>query len=357
METSATPAQDGPFARAWNAFLAYQRFVRLSVFGLTAMMPLLGAGSVSARLTEGRTWGLVAVALAFHHYIYVHNDVVDLAVDRGHPRRAKYPLVKGSIQPRHALWFALGQLPIAFLLTLVMEGSWAAHLALAVAIVAGAMYNLWGKTNPFPPLTDAIQGVAWAALVFYGAAMAEAAPTLLTWVLAAHIVVFIILVNGIHGSLRDLVSDCAAGMKTTAVLLGARPDEEGGLHLPRRLAAYTFGLQALCTGLLFWPLAVNELAYDDATRWSTSAAVALLQVAAIAADVIMLRTTNPSRMFGPVMFHIIASLLSVMALFMPYVAPPLGRAVVLTFFVPILIYDTYYGPVLRRLRRRGAQNG
>jgi 4-hydroxybenzoate polyprenyltransferase len=204
--------------RLWHIY----RFIRFSALGATAILPLLGAASVAPRIEPALLLGLLAAALLFHCFAYVLNDVIDLPIDRLEPQRATFPLVRGMVSPAQALAFALAQVPLAFALTAWLGGGPAAFGALALAFALMAVYNLWGKRAPFPPLTDLAQGLGWAALLVYGAALAGP-PAPLTAALAAFEVVFILLINGVHGPLRDLANDLRCGARTTAILLGARP--------------------------------------------------------------------------------------------------------------------------------------
>lgn len=218
---------------------------RLSVAGFSAMLPVLGAVSAGAAPAPGMIAGLVSVAMLFHVYAYVLNDVVDLEIDRREPQRAAFPLVRGALAPAAALAIAAAQPPAAFLITVLLGGDAAAFALLTVAFAAMTAYDLWGKRCTFPPLMDLVQAVGWASLLLYGASLAgtPAAPT--AWIAAA-VTAYVLLVNGVHGALRDLANDSACGARTTAMLLGARVAADG-LRVPRALVVYALGLH----GLLF----------------------------------------------------------------------------------------------------------
>ncbi|MCS6883575.1 MAG: UbiA family prenyltransferase [Oscillochloridaceae bacterium] len=236
-------------------------FSRFSALGATAALPLLGAGSVTARLTLRRTAGLLAVATAFHLFAYLHNDVCDLDLDRTQPRRRHYPLVRGAVKPAVALGLAVACAPLAFALHTWLVAPDActpargdARLSLAAAFGALAIYNRWGKACPFPPLTDLAQALGWAALLRYGALATGHGPGALTRLLMAYEVLLILMVNGVHGALRDLENDAARGARTTALFLGARM-ENGRQRLSPALLAYTLTLQAALLALPLWYVA------------------------------------------------------------------------------------------------------
>ncbi|MEI7772600.1 MAG: UbiA prenyltransferase family protein, partial [Chloroflexales bacterium] len=233
------------------------RFFRFSAFGATAALPLLGAGSAAPQLGVRRVLGLLGVAAAFHAFAYVHNDVCDLEIDRTQPLRADYPLVRGDIAPQAALGIALACVPAAFLIDHWMQPGGSGHLHLAGAFVLMAAYNRWGKTCPFPPLTDLVQGAGWALLIAYGAAASGQPANGLTRALIAYELLLILMVNGVHGALRDLGNDRERGAHTTAIMLGAE-ETPAGLRVGPGVVAYAGVLQLALLALQLWA-AVREL--------------------------------------------------------------------------------------------------
>jgi 4-hydroxybenzoate polyprenyltransferase len=223
-------------------------FLRLSAFGVTAVIPFLGAASGARDLPlHWRTLvTLVAVAAAFHVFGFVINDVVDLPIDRTAAGRGSSPLVRGTMRPAVALGVALAQVPVALAVAWWGAGRPGAAAILA-ACVLGTAYNLWGKRAAIPPVTDLAQGLAWAALAGFGAAVAGGPGPATGWLLA-FLAVYMMLASGVHGSIRDLRNDLRHGVRSTAVFLGARPGPGRALILPRRLIVYAVILQGLLTG-------------------------------------------------------------------------------------------------------------
>lgn len=297
-----------------------QQFIRLPAFGFTAMLPLLGAASVTPSLTARQVLGLLGVALAFHCYSYVLNDVIDLPLDRTQSLRAKDPLVRGAIRPGLALAFALCQLPAALVITAWLGGDLGAYAALGAGFVLMAIYNVWGKRTPLPPVTDVIQGLAWGALVFYGAGVQPGSLTGLTIDLFAFAVVYIVLINGVHASLRDLANDLACGMRSTAILLGARPRPAGRLAIPRRLQLYAWALQALSIGLLLAPLCQNAMGYGPLAWTGTFIAILLLSARCLGCVAVILSPASShadlTRALGAYLFASLSSLVALMALYL-----------------------------------------
>ena len=347
-----------PLAKTWHVVRAVQVFIRFPAFGFTAMLPLLGAATVSPHLTPQQMLGLVAVAFAFHCFSYVLNDVVDLPVDRTQPLRAGAPLVRGAIRPWQALVFALSQAPLALVITIWLEGEGRSIGALGAAFALMAVYNLWGKRAILPLVTDVAQGMAWGGLVLYGASLRsghltpveQASLCPLTLNLFAIVVVYIVLINGVHGSLRDLDNDLKWGMRTMATLLGARPRSAAQLAIPRRFAIYAWALQALLAGLLLLPLVQNAFGYAPIAWVITLAAVLLFTARSLRlfATIVANSGDRAERVsaIGPYLF---ASLSGLVALFALYLDRELLAVLLVACIAPLLPYGL--PQVMKAVRR------
>lgn len=249
-------------------------FIRLQIFGLTGLVLLLGAALASTTLTLQQLWALLLLAMAYHNYTYVLNDVIDLPIDKTQPQRAQAPLVRGLVQPGLALTFALLQIPLAFAVLRWQQSGWPAYMFLSVSFGCMAIYNVWGKRTAFPPFTDIVQGIAWGALGLCGATVYATEPPRLAWALFAYQVVMIALLNGVHVSLRDLDNDLRSGACTTAILLGARPQTVGGFSIPARLAAYAITLLTLLNLIVLTPILRNDIALPG-FQWGLSLIISL----------------------------------------------------------------------------------
>lgn len=238
------------------------RFGRFSVLGFSLILPVAGAATVSAHVTVAQIAALLAVALAFHIFGYVSNDVCDLPIDRTEPLRAGSPLVRGLVSPRVAFAIAMIPVPLAAALHLAAGGDPAAAAVLMTGMGFGWIYNAYGKRIAAPLVSDVAQALAWVALALYGALTMRSALTLAFDWLGATVVLYVLLVNGLHGGLRDLANDARHGAKTTAILLGARAMDDGRLLVPRGLKLYGLALHVLI--LVIAVLAVGE-------RWPAAA--------------------------------------------------------------------------------------
>ncbi|HXH95136.1 MAG TPA: UbiA family prenyltransferase, partial [Thermoanaerobaculia bacterium] len=245
-----------------SVFVEIGRFARLSIVGFSLLLPLAGAAAAAEHVSARQLAALIAVGLAFHVFAYVSNDVFDLPIDRTEPLRAGSPLVRGLIRPSLALVIALVPVPLTAALHLWAGGTPAAAAALLTAMALMLIYNRYGKRVAFPLASDAVQAIGWVALALYGAfATTSAALTEPLGWLAAIVFVYVLLINGLHGGLRDIRNDAAHGARTTAIWFGAGADDDGRLLVPRSLVRYGAALQLVLffLGVLSvrrWPLAV-----------------------------------------------------------------------------------------------------
>jgi 4-hydroxybenzoate polyprenyltransferase len=352
------------FIQVRRGLSAANFFIRFSALGGTIILPLLGAATVSRRFTSSQSLGLIGVAIAFHSFAYVLNDVIDLPIDRTEPRRAAFPLVRGVIRPWQALVFALLQAPLALALTAWLGGDGWAYITLGASFVLMGIYNLWGKRSPFPPLTDTIQGLSWGSLALYSAIIMPGRLTNLTGIVMAFTIILTVIANGVHGSLRDLNNDLNCGVRSTAILLGARPREtRGGLVIPRQLTLYALTLQAMLTGVTLAPLASNEFGYEAMAWCATTGAILIMTALSLRLLMVAFQSADDrSDMLAAGMAHLLLTLSSLIVLFALYMDRGLLIIVLATYTVPLLthswLYDTLRWGVLRTqgIREKGKRN-
>jgi 4-hydroxybenzoate polyprenyltransferase len=317
------------------------RFVRLHYFGFTSMLVLLGAATVRTDPDKGLIGGLVLVAMCFHIHGYVLNDVIDLDLDRRQPLRRRDPLVRGAVSRESALAFSLLQIPLAALITFHMKASLPAWIALGTAFALSIVYDKWGKVLPFPPLADLVQGLAWGSLVLYAALVANPDAHLVeirerTLPLLGFGVGFILLINGIHGGLRDLWNDLVHGRRTTAIFLGAQPAWEGPdaqVESSRRVILFAFAVHALIFLPSFEFLLRQARHYDPI--WYEFAWVGTVGLFVSSSWILwhVVKTLEPNRGWW-ISRHIFVLLLGALVVYLASNVPsPSSKMVVLFFFL------------------------
>lgn len=324
------------YRRVRHTFAALSLFIRFPALSFSIILPLLGAATALSWLTRHQILGLIAVATAFHIFAYVLNDVIDLPVDRTESLRADFPLVRGSIQPQYALMVAFIQIPLALLFTAWLGANVQTYMVIIAAFVLMTAYDLWGKRTPFPPLTDLIQGLGWASLVLYGATVVSGHLTVLLGVIFAFVVVFILMINGVHGSLRDLVNDLNCNIHTTAILLGVKPLGTKGLILPLQFMLYALILQILLISIILFPLAYNWVGYQSTTWHITAAMVLISTLLSLILLVLSAKSiSNRSLMIKLGILHIVTSLSTLLLLFAALLGSRLLIVVLVVYIIPL----------------------
>ncbi len=313
-----------------------ERFFRGSFFGHTWLLVLLGAGSANPDPTGIEIAALVLIGLNYHFFGYVHNDLIDLPVDRTQPLRANDPLVAGRISERQAWIFALIQIPISYATAYAAGAGVGALLVLSVGYAATVAYNVYGKRCPVPMVTDGVQGVAWGSLALFGVLLVGQ-PTTLSWIPVAFGFAYIFLINGVHGGLRDLGNDLARGRLTTSIYLGARPLDDGAVHVTTRLrtfAVFAFAL-LLAPTLVLWY--VNALPYEGAVLILTMSSWLLVNVCGAWLLYQVLKTNQPNRLRA-IYQHQLPLLAPPILIMLPALGWPLQITLLCCFFLPMFLF-------------------
>lgn len=280
-----------PYRAALERFLEHAqsaaRFVRVEYFSFTSMLLLLGAGMSSSPADAYLIVALLVFAVGFHVYAYVLNDIIDLPLDQHVESRKQDLLVRGAISAPAAAGLVAVALAISCLTTLhVARFSLDGHLVSSCVLVSAfalmTVYNLYGKRVRWTPLTDLSQGIAWGLLAFIGLGIgtvhamhtrASATASPLSGgalVLFAYAAGFLFLINGIHGGLRDYLTDYAHGKRTTAILLGARQGPGEVVLSSVMIALFGFAVQTAMFFGLGWLVSHNSDRFLDVKLVSIS---------------------------------------------------------------------------------------
>ncbi len=178
---------------------------------------LLGGGGVDAALVIGTLFFLVPYNLA----MYGVNDVFDYASDVANPRKGG---VHGALlAPRlhRATLVSAVLLCLPFVLALVLLGSPASWLVLAVSLFAVAAYSVPGlRFKEIPVLDSVTSSTHFVSPAVYGLVLAGAAFTPV-----AFIILFAFFLWGVashaFGAVQDVQPDRAASIGSIATALGA----------------------------------------------------------------------------------------------------------------------------------------
>lgn len=242
-----------------------QQLIRFPALAFTLLLPLLGAATVASEFTLGQMVTLLLVGLMFHTFAYVLNDVIDLPIDRTHLMRQNEPLVRGAILPQQALFIAIVQIPLAFLVTFWSGGNALAYSALGGAFVLLAVYDIFSKRTAFPPLIDFAQALGWGLFVLFGVGVVSQHPTKLASVPFLFSIIYVMIINSLH-SMKDIPNDVIYHAHTTPTYFGVRQTTSGA-YVPRSFKTYLFVWQGLLCGAILLPVIANWFDYS-LTIWA-----------------------------------------------------------------------------------------
>jgi hypothetical protein len=233
---------------------------------------------------------------------------------------------------------------------LALGGSGLALLCLIWAALGMTLYNFWGKRSPLPPLTDLLQGSSWASFLLFGA-LVVGQPTPQTWMAAGFIMVYILLVNGVNSSLRDLASDFAFGARTTALWLGARPFPPNQFAIPNRLRIFAYFWQFVLGMLAPFLPVVDKFPLSSDENVSLWLRLLMIMIAAqcyVSLWQSMRQSyTNSQRM----PLHMLNNIWNLVLLFtavLPLTDPLTRWAIIFTFTLPLFTADWLAEKLTRR---------
>ena len=206
-----------------------------------------------------------------------------------------------------------------------------AVVAMSTSLLLLGAYDLWGKRAAFPPATDLVQGIGWAALAWFGATVPGDPSHLTVW-LGVFVTIAILLVNGVLGAARDLANDADHGARTTTIFLGATVRPDGTIDVPRRVLLYADALHVLQVAVL-----VVGMTTTDSNTAQIVAVVAIPGVGGWLLLRAILRGIDDPRFalragFG----YLVVMLLAPCLLVADGIDASLGLAIVLLFAVPWL---------------------
>ena len=314
--------------------------IRVSLLGFTLLLPLLGAVSAQRTLMTSSAWALIAVGISFHVFGSVLNDVVDLPIDRTEPMRADSPLVRGVISRSGALWLALLQLPIGFAWAL-LAGAGPRELVLLGAAFAGiAIYDVFGKRCRWPLLTDMVESIGFCALVLFGACLVGEPREDTPWLLGI-VFVYVLMITGVHGSVRDLANDHARGAQTTAIWFGTCPAEESAMRLSGALIVYAFVLQGAMTVLTL--IALGSLRLSSLQYWSTALPIMAALFAGTVLLVLLMRGGQRRAMMRFGVPHTVLSMVVLPTLYLSVLNAASIAILAAVFAVPLAAMYLYNG--------------
>jgi len=198
---------------------------------LTAVVPvfgyLLSLGVTGGAISFMDIWPDIAVlavaGFLVHVFGFVHNEYMDRPFDSRSPIHGDKPLVSGAVKPGTARFLIIFSIITPILIVHTHFNDLPGTLLLTIAILMGAIYNIYGKKVPG---MDIFLG-AWAFLYFCAGARMAGPVGREIFLFGGMAGLQILFNNGIIGGLKDAVTDRRSGVRTMATVLGVTGDENG----------------------------------------------------------------------------------------------------------------------------------
>lgn len=261
MEPSGT-ARIEPSVGILAAFREYGKLARVEGGGY-AVVAIFGALAAGSGTVGG--WlvaGLFLVNLLFLLGGCIHNDLMDIEVDRQVAKLSDQPLVQGTVSRAQARWAStacfLGSLLLAWCLT----SSIAVVSALAASIMFALLYNAFSKRVFGADLLFAISASLLCLCGGLAAASGRETPYALggtLWVVVGIVLIDHFFFNSVEGGLKDIGSDERAGASTIARRVFRNSD--GLLRPTSGVKAFFLALKAVSVALVFLPFLAFEFPF------------------------------------------------------------------------------------------------
>lgn len=223
-----------------------------SVFGALLLMPKDDIDLIHLLL-------LFIIGLLFHFYGFVLNEYSDIEVDSFAKMLSDKPLIKGTIKRKHALYAAVMAMMATVVMALILFWSFLAMGALLLAILLGALYDLYGKKF-FG--ADIVLGLSIFFFTIFGALTVSTNLSSVVFLTAFLFFIQLTYQTGITGGMKDIPHDHLAGAKTSPVYLGCRVVGKK-LIITRKFWAYVIGLQVIHTTAIILPFWFDILEFYD----------------------------------------------------------------------------------------------
>lgn len=226
-------------------FLGYLRLLRLQGAAATSaavLIPALIMGQRDLFLLSI----LFMVAVLSHIFTAVHNEYIDIKVDKKSGDLQEKPLVSGVIPKKHALYITLVALLLAYVLTIIFFLSFFPLLFLTIALFLAAFYNFFGKKIPECGTSLA---ASCSFLFIYGASTVSIQFPNLIYIAALVTFFHIVFNTTVDGGLKDVDHDYLGGAKTTATRMGVKVNK-GKIAVTKKFAAYSYGIKLVYIGLI-----------------------------------------------------------------------------------------------------------
>jgi len=232
---------------------AYGTLARIELAGFSFVAVIGGFTAAGTALPLRDVLGLFVANVILVIFGFVHNDYMDVEIDRLSREEIERPLVDGAVSRRAAGVLSLVCMLVNPIFVGLVFQDWAAGGVLLLAQVLAGLYNIYSKKFPGADIFYAVS----AGLLCLSGALAVLAPGApvppLAWIVIAIMFTEHLFFNIVAGGMKDLTLDCRAGVKTLVLALSRW--EGGTVRVRPAFRVGTMVLKVASILLVFTPFA------------------------------------------------------------------------------------------------------
>ncbi|MCK4365772.1 MAG: UbiA family prenyltransferase [Thermoplasmatales archaeon] len=244
----------------WNIIRIYLRLGRIHSAVLTGLAPAVAAAATGTSLSIYHYLELFLIGLLFHFYLFVYNELRDIAVDKTSGKLKGKPLVDGSITIKSAKTIVFSSIALTLILSIVFFQEKAVMLIpiSLLAFLFGGLYDILGKRFPH---ADYFIATSFFFLTIYGGFSVSQDLNVLVYVIGVLAFMQMLFQNIVAG-LKDVDHDYLAGGTSTPIRMGVKIEGKRVL-ISKKFIAYVSILKMINIFLLITPFIYRMMPFES----------------------------------------------------------------------------------------------
>jgi len=243
----------------WNKVILFLRLGRIHSSVLTGVTPCVAAAATGVTLSIYHYLALFIIGIIFHIFLFVYNELRDLAIDKTSDKLKGKPLVDGSITVRSAKTVVILSIALTLILTIVFFRGRAIILfpTILLTLLFGGLYDILGKRFLH---ADYFIATSVFLLAIYGGFSVTSNLSALVYIICA--LAFIqMLAQNIVAGLKDVDHDYLVGGISTPLRMRVKTKGKNIL-IPKKFIAYISILKTIHVILILTPFIYRMIPFE-----------------------------------------------------------------------------------------------
>ncbi len=233
---------------------------------------------------------LFSIGMLYHVFTFVHNDIVDMAVDSRSSYVATRPLPAGAVPKAHAEEIAASAVVVMVALA-TCTWSIATIVLVLIAVCCAVTYNMLSKRLPF---LECVLGLGVFSLALAGAMIATTTVSPLSWLVAVAFYLQWVFSVGVTANLKDVEEDAKSKVYTSPTVFGVTATN-GKTTIPWLFRVYAAGISVAFLGVLGLPFLLGLVAGGIDGLPIPLVCYTIVSLLLLLTTVLLLRGPSPSR--------------------------------------------------------------